>query len=205
HPGGELPRSMARSGHAASPIYQLPNHGNLKLGSGPTDLLCQIPRQSGNKGFSMTPILFTKVENKRGALSKSLALKNGKLIKTAAADMVCGHATQVAVRDIFELADAIEGLRSNQAATWGVSRHLDVAICTDDAAKRGVKNAIARTKKNWFWHLGRTVFMLDIDAPKDGSKLFKHNEIDAILYAALPWWRGVARMYRPSASALIYD
>ena len=47
--------------------------------------------------------------------------------------------------------------------------------------------------------------MLDIDRPKDGSAPIRAKNFDAMMQRLLPWWSGCARMYRPSASAFIYD
>ena len=47
--------------------------------------------------------------------------------------------------------------------------------------------------------------MLDIDKPKDGSAPIRAKDFDAMMEGLLPWWSGCARMYRPAASAFIYD
>ena len=47
--------------------------------------------------------------------------------------------------------------------------------------------------------------MLDIDRPKDGSAPIRAKNFDEMMRRLLPWWSGCARMYRPSASAFIYD
>ena len=46
--------------------------------------------------------------------------------------------------------------------------------------------------------------MLDIDRPKDGSEPFTAKRFDGLLCDLLPWWRGIARFYRPSVSAFVY-
>jgi hypothetical protein len=153
----------------------------------------------------MTPVLFTKISNSRGPLSKCLTLKDGKLVKTAAADLVDGRAIRVAVRGIEELAETVEGLSANEALTFGITRFKDVRIVTQKALARGAKNAIARDRKGFRYPDGRAGLMLDIDQPKDGSRPLRHGEFDAILCRLLPWWRDVARLYRPSTSALRKD
>jgi hypothetical protein len=153
----------------------------------------------------MKPILLTKIVNTRGPLSKAFALKNGRLQKTAAADLVEGRAIRTAIKDLGGLAKVIEALHSNEALSYGISSFVDARIVTQRMAAKGAKNVICRDRKNLFWPDDRAVFQLDIDRPKDGSKPLKAREFDNLLCGLLPWWRGVARMYKPSASAFVFD
>lgn len=153
----------------------------------------------------MTPILFTKISNSRGPLSKSLTLKNGQLQKTAAADLIEGRAIRTAVKDIHGLAKMVDTLMANEALTMGITSFVEGRLVTQRMLAKGARNAICRDRKNFFWPEGRAVLQLDIDMPKDGSKPLKARAFDALLCELLPWWKPVGRMYRPSVSAFVYD
>ena len=153
----------------------------------------------------MTAFVITIIRNTKGPLTKSFTLQDGRLKKTAAADLVEGVATQVKVEGLCHLATILEGLDSNEAITFGVSRFTKTRIVTQNALQRGVCGAVCRDRAHFFWPKGPAVFMLDIDRPKDGSAPIRAKNFDAMMQRLLPWWSGCARMYRPSASAFIYD
>jgi hypothetical protein len=157
------------------------------------------------KEGGMKPILFTKIVNTRGPLSKAFALKNGQLQKTAAADLVEGRAIRTAIKALPDLAMVIEGLGHNEALTFGITSFVDARVATQKALSKAGRNTVARDRKHFFWPEDRAILQLDIDKPKDGSKPLKAKEFDALLCRLLPWWRSVARMYKPSASAFVFD
>jgi hypothetical protein len=153
----------------------------------------------------MTTSAITIISNNRGPLTKSFSLKDGHLEKAAAADLVEGVATQVRVEDLTHFADILQCRGAHEALTYGVTRYSRIRIVTQKTAARGVHDAICRDRANFAWPQGLGIFMLDIDRPKDGSKPFKAPEFDALMCRLHPWWSGVGRMYRPSASAFICD
>lgn len=150
---------------------------------------------------------FTIVENRTGPLSKHLTLSHHGIHKTAAAVLVDGLATRTAVADLAQLAEIVEGLTSRQALVFGIAKQDRVRLATQKAIAAGLapKGAICRDRKHFAWPAGRTVLMLDIDRPKDGTAPLRAREFDAMLCELLPWWSGTDRMYRPSASAFVYD
>ena len=151
--------------------------------------------------------MITIIRNTKGPLTKSFTLQDWRSKKTAAADLVEGVATQVKVEGLCHLAAILEGLDSNEAITLGVSRFTKTRIVTQNALQRGVCGAVCRDRAHFFffWPKGPAVFMLDIDRPKDGSAPIRAKNFDDMMRRLLPWWSGCARMYRPSASAFIYD
>ena len=153
----------------------------------------------------MTTSAVTVIRNTRGPLTKSFTLQDGHLKKAAAADLVEGVATKVKVENLCHLARILEELDSSEALTCGVSRFAKTRIVTQKAAARGARGAICRDRANFAWPKGPAVFMLDIDRPKDGSAPVRAKDFDAMMQGLFPWWSGCARMYRPSASAFIYD
>ena len=56
----------------------------------------------------MSEVQFTVIRNRRGPLSKSFTLSEGRLQKTAAAEVTDGIAARRAAADISEFAAAIE-------------------------------------------------------------------------------------------------
>ena len=148
--------------------------------------------------------LFTIIRNDSGPLSKSFTLVDGKLVKTAAADLVTGVARRVGVRDIRGLAAILADLHANEALTFGIPPMNRARIATQKALHRGARGVICRDREHFRWPEGRGVLMLDIDKPRKGNPL-KATEFDAMLAGLLPWWPGSARLYRPSASAFISD
>ena len=148
--------------------------------------------------------LFTIIRNEDGPLSKSFTLRDGKLIKTAAADLVRGVARKTDIEGIHDLNRVISRLGTSEALTFGVTGFEHAKIVTQKAMKAGASGVICRDRKHFRWPDGRGVLMLDIDKPKEGEPL-KASEFDAVLCDVLPWWLGTARMFRPSASAFISD
>ena len=153
----------------------------------------------------LTP--FTIIRNNRGPLSKSFALHEGRLQKTAAADLVDGTATRAAVPDLLSFAKILEGLRSHEALTFGTTEAEQARLCTQEAiaSGRAPAGAICRDRASFEWPKGRGILMLDIDKPRDGSAPLRTLVFDELLARLLPWWSKSARLYRPSASAFIYD
>jgi len=151
-------------------------------------------------------MLLTRIHNLDGPLSKSLTLEDGKLVKTAAADLVNGIAYRIHVADIEHFAKVVCRLTSQEALTFGVPAFEHGLITTQEhvAGGRAPQGSVPRDRAHFSWSDGRGCPMLDIDAPKDGSEPFTSTGFDGLLCDILPWWRGVARFYRPSVSAFVY-
>jgi len=142
----------------------------------------------------------------RGPLSKAFALEDGKLRKTSAATLYEGTAETRTVDNLRGLAAIIDGLTSEEALTFGVCSFDKARVVTQKkSAKPEGLDVVCRDRAHFRWPRGRGVLMFDIDRPQDGSAPLKAMEFDALLGEIQPWWKGVGRMYRPSASAFICD
>ncbi len=153
-------------------------------------------------------IKLTRIRNADGPLSKSLSLEGGKLIKTAAADLVRGRGETVSVASIRDLNELVGGLSSTEALTFGVTKHEECVITTQKRQRHdpyAPLNMVCRDRAHFNWPSGPGVLMLDIDRPKDGTASLKAKTFDAMMANLLPWWEPCARFYRPSVSAFIYD
>ena len=153
----------------------------------------------------MTTSAITVIRNTKGPLTKSFTLQDGRLKKAAAADLAVGVAARVDVEDLRRLACILAGLNSSEALTYGVCRFAQTRLVTRKAFHRGSRGAVYRGRDHFSWPKGPAIFQLDIDKPKDGSALILSPDFDAMMQSLLPWWSGCARLYRPSASAFIYD
>jgi hypothetical protein len=120
---------------------------------------------------------------------------------------VDGIATRVAVADLHQFARLLEGLGNHEALTFGITQAEQARLTPQErlAQGRAPAGAICRDRANFAWPEGRAVLMLDIDRPKDGSTPLRALAFDELLSELLPWWSKSARLYRPSASAFIYD
>ena len=146
------------------------------------------------------------LRNLKGPLSKSFTLEDGKLRKTSAANLYEGTAETRTVDNLRGLAAIIDGLTSEEALTFGVCGFDKARVVTQKkSAKQEGLDVVCRDRAHFHWPEGRGVLMFDIDRPQNGSAPLKAMEFDALLCELQPWWKGVARMYRPSASAFICD
>ena len=146
------------------------------------------------------------LRNLKGPLSKSFKLEGGELKKTSAAQLYEGIAETRTISDLRGLSNIIDGLSSEHALTFGVCKFQRARVVTQKKmAKVDGLDAVCRDSRHFDWPEGRAVLMLDIDKPLDGSRPMKAMEFDALMCDLQPWWKDVARMYRPSASAFICD
>ena len=144
-------------------------------------------------------MLITRIRNLDGPLSKSLSMVDGKLVKTAAADLVNGLAHRIHVDDIEHVAKVVCGLGSNEALTWGVTDNDHYRIATQERFKTGraPHGAIPRDNDHFRWSTGQGGLMLDIDQPHDGSEPFTSKRFDDLMEDILPWWRNACSLCRP--------
>ena len=151
-------------------------------------------------------IQLSVLRNLKGPLSKAFTLEDGKLRKTSAANLYEGTAETRTIDNLHGLATIIDGLTSEEALTFGVCGFDKARVVTQKkSAKQEGLDVVCRDRAHFHWPDGRSVLMFDIDRPQDGSAPLKAMEFDALLGELQPWWKGVARMYRPSASAFICD
>jgi len=151
-------------------------------------------------------IQLSVLKNLKGPLSKSFKLEDGVLKRSPAAQLYEGIAETCAISDLHGLSNIIDSLTVEHALTFGVCKFQRARVVTQKKmAKVDGLDVVCRDGRHFDWPEGRAVLMLDIDKPLDGSKPMKAMEFDALMCELQPWWPGVARMYRPSASAFIGD
>ena len=151
-------------------------------------------------------IQLSVLRNLKGPLSKAFTLEDGELRKTSAANLYEGMAETRTVDNLRGLAAIIDGLTSAEALTFGVCGFGKARVVTQKkSARQEGLEVVCRDRAHFQWPEGRGVLMFDIDRPQDGSAPLKAMKFDALLCEFQPWWKGVARMYRPSASAFICD
>ena len=134
-------------------------------------------------------------------------MEDGKLRKTSAANLYEGTAETRTVDNLRGLAAIIDGLTSEEALTFGVCGFDKARVATQKRApSRKDLRVVCRDRAHFHWPEGRgRPDVRHRQAPQNGSAPLKAMEFDALLCELQPWWMGVARMYRPSASAFICD
>lgn len=110
----------------------------------------------------------TRIRNLDGPLSKSLSVEGGKLVKTAAADLVIGMAHRIHVADIEYLAQIVDTLTSQEALTFGVPAFDHGRITTQEHVAKGKapRGAVPRDRAHFSWPSGQGVLMLDLTSRK---------------------------------------
>ena len=133
-------------------------------------------------------MLITRIRNLDGPLTKTFSLKDGKLIKAPAANLVNGMAHRIHIDSLEHFAKLVTGLTSQEALTFGGPASDHCRITTQDHVKAGraPAGAIPRDKKHFKWFEGATGLMLDIKQPKDDSAPFTSTTFDAMLCRHLP-------------------
>ena len=101
-------------------------------------------------------------------LSKEIRLDNtGSIIKIPSANLCSGTATVKSVTSIFEFADIISKLNSNQALTYGVPTNgiTDAKIVTKNKFDEGSNkpNLITRSEQHFEWPASAGIMMFDYD------------------------------------------
>ncbi|MBS0590294.1 MAG: hypothetical protein JSR65_06610 [Proteobacteria bacterium] len=143
---------------------------------------------------------FTRFDSAR-TMTKVFSLRDGVLVKTAAADMTQGACERVAVGDLHELAVALDALNSGQAIAWGITPQ-DSPVVTADKVPDD-KTAIARTREFFTFSSGPGVMMLDHDGAPNAT--FDADTLRDALIDVCPALAAAPMLWRPSASAGITD
>ena len=154
----------------------------------------------------MPSVAVTVITNSKGLACKTFELIDGKLVKKSAAQIYEGEARRVEVAGLAGLLRLINGLRSDQALTYGVPAGgiERAAIVTQKQKRLNGSAAICRDRRHFCFAEGRPgVWMFDHD-PQPGQKPKTAREIDAILCEVMPELAAVQRAWKPSSSAHIY-
>ncbi len=152
-------------------------------------------------------VKFTILTNAKGLATKVFTLNGaGELEKKSVANIWDGRYHRREVRGVLGLLDAIKGLDSAQANTYGVPERESGSITTQKAHRlNGSGDAIPRDSAHYFFPEGEPgVFMGDYDPRKDHGAPYSWQELDRIICEVRPQIADVERVWRPSASSYIY-
>ena len=131
---------------------------------------------------------------------------DGTLNKRTAANVYEGFMRRVQVANATEFALVLTGLRTDQCLVYGVPPR-DVSMVTQEKwAKLGRPDSpLPRTKDVMAWPSGPGVWLLDYDAPKDGSPPMSKDDLLGALVQACPNMLELCDIvYWPSTSSCIY-
>lgn len=147
----------------------------------------------------VNPFAFTIFSSNTGRLTKRLYLdEQGKFQKEHGGQLYDGYATQVSATDLHELVECLSQLQPNEAVGWGICDSPEARIASQNMLDR-IPGAIARSERTFTWAAGPGVWMLDIDG------LHEPSEAHAQLVEAMPELAGAEMVWRPSASAYVFD
>ena len=140
-------------------------------------------------------------------LSKEIRLDNtGSMIKIPSANLCTGTATVKSVTSIFEFADIISKLNSNQALTYGVPTNgiTDAKIVTKNEFDKGSNepNLITRSKQHFEWPVSAGIMMFDYD-PDDEA--LEKDVVLKLLYTVCPQIKKVDHIWWISSSSNIVN
>lgn len=145
--------------------------------------------------------IFTSTQPQR--LTKVFGLgADGKLTKTTAAQMTTGSAQCVAVKNLHELAAALDALTAAQAVSWGVpiNGQTQIRIATAEREEPAI-DVLSRTRRNFEFAKGPGVLMLDHDGVRPNGAPLARDELRQCLIEACPALAEAPMLWRPSASA----
>lgn len=155
----------------------------------------------------LTLTRFTAITPNR--LSKSFALRDGKLIKHPGGNLIDGRADRIET-DLAGLAGLLANLGPQHALGYGVTQFESARVTTRDAYDRALARCetedadiVARTREHFAWPAGPGVLMVDYDPPPVGQALTR-EQLMAALADACPALADAAVIWRPSASSCIY-
>jgi hypothetical protein len=126
------------------------------------------------------------------SIAKRFALVDGKITKTAAAQVTHGHASLQVVESLEAFGTWLDTLGSNSAVTYGTPEH-DSPLTTA-ALVNG--HDIARTRQYFAFRQQPGMMMLDVDGCSDSP-----DAVHAKLISAAPWIAGAKMLWRASSSS----
>jgi hypothetical protein len=153
-------------------------------------------------------LVFTKVSNKRGSLTKTYSLgADGKPKKTTAAKLYEGHAERMECADIAEFMARRATLESHEALLYGVAERASVSITTQSELKgrpalRGTH--IARDAEHMHYAKAPGVVMFDHD-PEHCEREFDRTSLRAAMLEAVPGLDLAPMAWATSASSCIVN
>ncbi|MFZ2633868.1 MAG: hypothetical protein WA081_19720 [Desulfosalsimonadaceae bacterium] len=144
-------------------------------------------------------------------LAKEFKLVDGKLIKTATANMTRGRAERRPVKDLDDLAGLVTGLNSSQALTYGVCDLETAYVLTKSEFHKPHKPhapgapLVCRTRDH-FKYLEDAGFMIfDIDPAPGAPAPQTADAVREMLTGVCPDLAAAPIAIRPSAGSFIYN
>ena len=135
--------------------------------------------------------------------------KGGRLPmrKETKADVYEGDVERVEVDSLAAFAEVLKGLGTNQCLTYGAPALPKVKLTTKDKWERmGFPDThVPRTKNAFSWTPKPGIFMLDYDAPKDGTPVLSREELVAAVRKACPGLADAAMLWWPSTGSCIWN
>ena len=166
-----------------------------------------IPDAPSTSASTLTLTRFTAINPTR--LSKSFALKAGKLIKQPGGNLIDGTADRIET-DLAGFAALLETLGPQHALGYGIAQADSARVVTRDQYCRMAahcetedEDIVARTREHFAWPATPGILMVDYDPPATGPALTR-EQLLAALAQACPALATAAAIWRPSASSCIY-
>lgn len=162
-------------------------------------------------GRFVEPVVLTVISNELTdalgsnplPLTKSFALDDdGTLVKTTAAQLTQGRATQQSVASFAEFETLLNSLETHQALAYGVTGQLDVKIVTKKELHKHT-NAIARDRHHFRFRQAPAIWFNDYD-PANGATPRSADELRERLIEAFPALAEAPMIAQASASSFIY-
>ena len=159
-----------------------------------------VPRAVSTQEEGLLPVTFTLFDSS-SPLSKSFALTDGKIVKTAAAQMTTGKALRIGI-DFNNFSTTLNGLTAKQATGYGLhdAEQFQKAVPIEIASKATPPKSISRTKQYFKYREEPGIVMIDHD-PSQFGKSVTPSGLQEILVGISPIFEGAACLVRGSVSA----
>lgn len=143
-------------------------------------------------------------------LTKALSIVDGRLHKHSGGHMTSGMVERRTLRGPDDLAELIPILTKHQALVFGLCPHRIADIVTkgmlDKIPQNGSMPVIARTAQNFAFAQEQSgIFMLDLDAPKDGTPPLTREQAIALIISICPEFARAPMVICDSASSHIWN
>lgn len=148
-------------------------------------------------------LTFTLLSNNQGLATKKFWLNSkGQLEKQSAAQIFDGHARQVTVANLDELASFYLSLKPNQAVTFGLPKKASADLVTVEK-KKDFPNAIARCREDFSFSKGPAIMFIDGDADTFPEPIKTSDAFRERLIAICPALKDANMVITSSASSYI--
>ncbi|MFZ2631624.1 MAG: hypothetical protein WA081_05410 [Desulfosalsimonadaceae bacterium] len=155
-----------------------------------------------------TATLTVITSEKPAHLAKKFEIIDGKLLKTAAANLTRGKAKRRPVKDLDDLAGLVTGLNSSQALTYGVCDLETAYVLTkSEFHKPHAPGAplVCRTRDHFRWSEDAGFMIFDNDPAPSAPAPQTADAVREMLIGVCPDLAAAPIMIRPSAGSYIYN